>query len=78
MSVSGGAQYTVYASRSQWAKLQPKSEYAFCAMPSAKTGDVWAESYPLLDNQNRQRRHAWPLALDALWTFGPYFLHQSR
>jgi len=50
MSVSGGAQYTVRASRSEWAKLQPKSEYAFCHMPSAKNGDVWTESYPLLDN----------------------------
>jgi hypothetical protein len=50
ISVSAAAQYTVHASRSQWAKLQPKSECASCHMASAKNGDVWTQFYPLLDN----------------------------
>jgi len=32
------------------AKLQPKSECAFCHMASAKKDDVWTQFYPLLDN----------------------------
>lgn len=31
------------------AKLQPKSECAFCHMASAKKDDVWAQFYPPLD-----------------------------
>jgi hypothetical protein len=31
------------------AKLQPKSECAFCHMASAKKDDVWTQFYPLLD-----------------------------
>jgi hypothetical protein len=32
------------------AKLQPKSECAYCHMASAKKDDVWTQFYPLLDN----------------------------
>jgi hypothetical protein len=32
------------------AKLQPKSECAFCHMARAKKDDVWTQFYPLLDN----------------------------
>ena len=32
------------------AKLQPKSECAFCHTASAKKDDVWTQFYPLLDN----------------------------
>ncbi|WP_312862227.1 cytochrome P460 family protein [Rhizobium sp. P32RR-XVIII] len=32
------------------AKLQPKSECAFCHMASAKKDDVWTQFYPLLDD----------------------------
>ena len=31
------------------AKLQPKSECAYCHMASAKKDDVWTQFYPLLD-----------------------------
>jgi Cytochrome P460 len=31
------------------AKLQPKSECAFCHIASAKKDDVWTQFYPLLD-----------------------------
>jgi hypothetical protein len=32
------------------AKLQPKSECAYCHMASAKKDDVWTQFYPLLDD----------------------------
>jgi len=41
-------------SRSQWAKLQPKSECAFRHMASARKDDVWTQFYPLLNNRSRQ------------------------
>jgi Cytochrome P460 len=35
--------------KARTAKLQPKSECAYCHMASAKKDDVWTQFYPLLD-----------------------------
>lgn len=35
--------------KAKTAKLQPKSECAFCHIASAKKDDVWTQFYPLLD-----------------------------
>lgn len=36
--------------KAKTAKVQPKSECAFCHMASAKKDDVWTQFYPMLDN----------------------------
>lgn len=38
-----------YEPKAPTAKLQPKSECAYCHMASAKKDDVWTQFYPLLD-----------------------------
>jgi len=39
-----------YEPKAKTAKVQPKSECAFCHMASAKKDDVWTQFYPMLDN----------------------------